>query len=158
MECYEGATMIKTYRGMLVDGGQDRINLKTLKGEIGYKIKTFIGFPNLPGTTDYESVLMLWKIKQTSISTTTATVDFTDGDLLGSFYFAGTGSYLYSDGPQFAMFEEEVFNQDIYITHTNTEGAAAANYYLELEQVSLNENESTMATLQSLRRLGLPRN
>ena len=37
--------MIKTYRGNLADGGQDRIRLKTLKGEIGYKIIKFQAFP-----------------------------------------------------------------------------------------------------------------
>jgi len=48
--------MIKTFRGLLADGGQDRIRLSTIKGKVGYKIAKFEGFPNTPGVTDYESI------------------------------------------------------------------------------------------------------
>jgi len=150
--------MIKTFRGILADGGQDKINLKTLKGDIGYKITKFDLFPNRPGGTSHvESVMAIWRLPQTSIPTANSIIDFTDADMLAAGYL--TDDVNNASGPlQIVIFDQEIFNQDIYITHTDEGGSAKCNYYLELEQIKLNENESTMATLQSLRRFGLPRN
>ena len=150
--------MIKTYRGILADGGQDKINLKTLKGEIGYRIVKFDIFAVSPGTLAQESTVMVWKLKQIISSPIPSSVyiDFTDSDLLGVASIHGWSDRQLAEAV--VLFDQEVFNQDIYVTHTETVGTAACNYYLELEQIMLNENESTMATLQSLRRLSLPRN
>jgi len=143
--------MIKTYRGLLADGGQDRIRLQTIKGKVGYKIIKFEGIPNLPGTTDYESTLQIWKTFQSSISTTTATVNFTDSDLLGAFYDASTASLTYASNGRRVIFDNEVFNQDIYITHTNNANAYAFNYYIELEVIPLDDAGAEYTTLKDLR-------
>ena len=147
--------MIKTYRGKLADGGQDKINLKTLKGEVGYKINKFQTIGTTPGATGLESIVKIYKLKQSTID---GAVDFTDEDLLAVSSYARHEDVLASGETELVIFDKEIFNQDIYITGFDSVGSAATNYYLELEQVKLNENESTMATLQSLRRLGLPRN
>jgi hypothetical protein len=157
MECYEGATMIKTFRGIIADGAQDTILLHTNDGSTGYRITKLRAFPNLPGTTDYESTIQVWKTAQTGISTSTATVDFSDNELLGAIFVAGTISYITADSTQFVIFDDEIFNQDIYITHTNTEGAASMNYYLELEQIKLDINQNTVATLKDMRNTASPK-
>jgi len=149
MECYEGATMIKTYRGNIVDGGQDHIRVKTNKGDIGYKIVKFQGIGDEPGTTVMESTLKIYKRKQTTINNA---VDFTDGDLLAVAYICDNQNRQL-DINSAVFFDKDIFNQDIYITHEDTSGSEKCNYYLELEQVKLNDNQSTMATLQSLRRV-----
>ena len=154
MECYEGATMIKTYRGNLADGGQDRIRLKTLKGEIGYKIIKFQAFP-IDCNEDMETSVKIYKLKQSSID---ANFDFTDGDLLAAAMYSQHSDAHANSEDLVVFFDNEIFNQDIYITNKGVTYTKNINYYLELEQVKLNENESTMATLQSLRRLALPRN
>jgi hypothetical protein len=154
MDCYEGATMIKTYRGILADDGQDRIRLKTNKGDIGYRIKKFEIMPANPGAQDSVNVVKVWKLTQ---SAQTSTVDFTDGDMLAAGVCQNTSSYAYGEYTTI-IFDSEIFNQDIYIGNKDYASGESINYYLELEQIKLNENESTMATLQSLRRLGLPRN
>ena len=154
MECYEGATMIKTFRGILADGGQDKINLKTSRGAIGYRIVKFQIFSKAPGASAYEHVVKIFKLKQTTVD---GVVDFSDGDLLAASYLEGHAGEAYPDS-QATIFEEEIFNQDIYVTHFDVLTGESCNYYIELEQVMLNENESAMATLQSLRRLALPRN
>jgi len=148
MECYEGATMIKTYKGILADGGQDHIRLKTLKGEIGYRVVKFQGIGDNPGGQNSESLLKIYKVEQTAV---TGTIDFSDNTLLGIVYWQGGATA--GDTPQdmIIIFDSEIFNQDIYITHHEAHGSQKCNYYIELEQVMLNENESTMATLQSLR-------
>jgi len=151
MECHEGATMIKTYRGMIADGGQDHIRLKTLKGDIGYKINKFKIFPSQPGQQTAENTVVIWKLKQSSVSATAIVIDFTNADLLGVGFYVSAGSARPSTN--IVVFDTEIFNQDIYITNTDTSGAIACNYYLVLEQVMLNDNESTMATLQSLRQI-----
>jgi len=88
MECHEGATMIKTFRGLIVDGGQDTIVLHTNDGSTGYRIVKFEVMPNTPGGADYESVTQIWKVEQ---STVTATVDFSDQTLLGVAFWSGRG-------------------------------------------------------------------
>jgi hypothetical protein len=156
MECYEGAAMIKTYRNSIAHDTEDHLRLKTLKGDIGYKIVKFELMPNQPGIDNMEFVVKIYKLSQSSID---GIIDFSDGDLLGaaSYDIEPTSYTDYHN----VIFDREIFNQDIYITCEEVRsgsGGEDINYYIELEQVKLNENESTMATLQSLRRFGIPRN
>jgi len=155
MECYEGAKMIKTYRGMLSHNAQDHIRLKTNRGDIGYRVVKFQVIANVPGTTSHEAVTQIWKLKQAESAADPhpwSIIDFTDGDLLAaSFASALVSGFTYTD---VIVFDSKIFNQDIYITNNDVSGnTAKMNYYLELEQIMLNENESTMATLQSLRQI-----
>jgi len=96
-------------------------------------------------------VLFQFGKKQTSVTAGSPVVDFTDGNLLAVAQLVQAASVLYQTTTGPIIFDREIFNQDIYITHTDSESGYSCNYYLELEQVPLNENESTMATLQSLR-------
>ena len=49
------------------------------------------------------------------------------------------------------VFDQTVFNQDIYITHKDVSIGQAVNYYLELEQVKLAKDEAAVATLKDMR-------
>ena len=155
MECYEGATMIKTFRGLIADGTQDTILLHTNDGATGYRIIKFEIFPNRPGTTSHvESVMQIFKVDQTkaggTIPAANSIVDFSDNTLVAAAYL--TDDVNNSSGPlQVVIFDQEIFNQDIYITHTDEGGSAAANYYLELEQVKLDLGANTVATLKDIR-------
>ena len=60
----------------------DKINLKTLNGKTGYRIKQFKIIGEQPGT---ETVELLVKIFSKEV-TPTATVDFTDADLMAVAY------------------------------------------------------------------------
>jgi len=147
--------MIKSYRGQLSDGGQDQIRLKTQKGDIGYQIVKFELMIVNPGTANSEHCVKIFKVRQLgTISVTAVVVDFTDGDILAVGIVSNSSSgysQIYNAPP--VIFDNQIVNQDIYITHTETHSNEPVNYYIELEQVPLNENESTMATLQSLRRV-----
>jgi len=138
--------MIKTFRGLLADGAVDKIRLKTNKGEIGYRIVKFQVIAGAPGAAAYEAVVSISKTTFTPI----ATIDFTDGDLLAAAFYAGNAAAFNYPTSQVIIFDSEIFNQDIYIGNQDLQNNTM-NYYLELEQVQLNENQSTMATLQSLR-------
>ena len=53
--------MIKTFRGLLSDGQQERIRFETRDGKTAYRIKKFTGMPNTPGTTAIqESVVKIF--------------------------------------------------------------------------------------------------
>jgi len=137
--------MIKTFRGLIADGGQARITLHTNDGKTGYRIKKFQIIPKNAGTADIEASLKIFKIFQTSI---TGSFDLSDGNLLAGAFFSIRDNAYFN---QVVIFDQEVFNQDIYITNFDSSTGEAMNYYIELEQIPLDLNGSTVATLQSLR-------
>jgi len=139
--------VIKTFRGKLDDQEQEVIRLSTKKGKIGYKILDLRLFPVAPGTDDYENVVKIFKVTQSSV---TGTVDFADGNLLAAAYQNGAGNQVYSDHLT-VMFEQEIFNQDIYITHFDVATGISVNYYLELEVVNLTDNAAVVSTLRDIR-------
>ena len=141
--------MIKTFRGLLADGGQDKIRLSTKKGKIGYRIIKFELFPNKPGWGEFESLVKVYKLKQSSVATTEATVDFSDNNLLAAGMFTSTAATAATSYDH--IFEREVFNQDIYVSHSQQSGAEKINYYMELEAVTLTDNQAAVSTLRDIR-------
>ena len=141
--------MIKSFRGQLADGEQDTIRLSTNTGMTGYKINKFELMPPSPGVVGQESVMKVFTVEQTAVD---GLIDFDDSRLLAS-AFGSTITGNPSVHPQTlsVIFDNVVFNQDIFITHSEVNGSAGCNYYLELEQVKLDLNEATVATLKDMR-------
>jgi len=144
--------MIKTFRGLIVDGGQDTIALHTNNGETGYRIVKLQIIREKP-TASTDHMVKVYKVTQASVPSSAATIDLSDNTLLAVAALSGTafGEYYTT-----IVSDQEVFNQDIYVTHTDNDGGEAINYYLELEQVKLDLNESTVATLKDIRNLEYP--
>tara|TARA_Y100001951_G_C11183145_1_gene207138 strand:+ start:114 stop:539 length:426 start_codon:yes stop_codon:yes gene_type:complete len=139
--------MIKTFRGILADGGQDRIRLSTMQGKVGYRIIKFQVVGAAVGTSNYESVSQIWKKEQTSV---VATIDFTNSDLLGiGIFTAEHGAHQYPEDMT-VIFDSEIFNQDIYITQQCLQ-SGSVNYYLELEVVPLNDLSAEYTTIKDIR-------
>jgi len=141
---------IVSFRGLIADGAQDTVVLHTNDGSIGYRITKFQLLPGAP-FNDQESVVSIWKTEQTTVPTSTPLIDMNNQVLLGVGIYkqAATGSATgFTD---VIFFDTEIFNQDIYITHTDHSGTKTCNYYIELEQVKLDLNESTVATLKDIR-------
>jgi len=141
---------ILSYRGLLADGGEDTILLSTKKGEVGYRIIKFEMFPYKPGQSSVENTIQIFKDPGLSSSATAVEVDFSNNRLLG----AGTFHESHADSlisTYFTIFDKEIFNQDIYVTHTNTNGTDPVNYYLELEIVKLDESQAMVTTLKDIR-------
>jgi len=147
--------MIKTFRGLIADGDQDTIVLHTNDGSTGYRIVDFRVFPSEPGQQSAENTMVVWKVEQTTVSTTAITIDFSDNTMLAVGFYVSASSGRPSTN--IVVFDNEIFNQDIYITHTDTSGAIACNYYLELEQIKLDINSNTVATLKDMRNTASPR-
>ena len=142
--------MKKSFRGLLADGGQDRIRLQTKKGKVGYRNVNFELISYKPVNVSHASVAMIWKTQQTSVPTDTPIIDFTDSSLLAAGMLTDNASLSYA-ASKIIVFDQEIFNQDIYITHTDQEGTASLNYYLELEAIALDDKSAEYTTIKDLR-------
>ena len=145
---------IVTYKGMLPMGEQEKIHCSTNDGLTGYKINKFEIIGKKPGTSTHEYIAKIYTTDQTG--NITETVDFNDTDLLGVIYYQDSSSAADNQASTI-IFDRETFNQDIFIyivdASTNTE---PCNYYIELEQFSIDINTSTYHTLKNIRSLTGP--
>jgi len=146
---------IKTFRGLIADKTQDTIVLHTNDGSTGYRIKKFQLMSWYPVNDNTEHIVMIWKVAQTATAVAAGinTPDFSNQTLLGvGIYTNNTSGHLI---PSFTtvLFDNEIFNQDIYITHSDEQAGVPCNYYIELEQVKLDLNENTVATLKDIRNI-----
>jgi len=142
--------MIKTYRGLLADGAQDRIRLQTIKGKVGYQIIKFQLMPYVfgSGSGELESVVKIYKIS----TTPSEVIDFTDSDLLGAAIINNASNANLYPSVLATVFDNEVVNQDIYITHKNQHAdAASVSYYIELEVIPLDDAGAAYTTLKDMR-------
>jgi len=139
--------MIKTFRGLLADGGQDHIRLSTIKGKVGYRIVKFQLMHDEPGQQHTEHTVKIYKTLQTTIDNN---VNFTDSDLLAAGYITESESIAYPV-TSIIVFDREIFNQDIFITAEDTIGSRGVNYYLELEVVPLTDQGAEYTTIKDLR-------
>jgi hypothetical protein len=140
---------IKSFRGKIAHDTQDIIILHTNTGSTGYRIKKFQLMLSNPGTSAAESTVKIYKINQGT--TVDSTIDFSDNTLAAAAYLAHDNAPQYSF-VETIIFDNEIFNQDIYVTHNNPHGSnEPVNYYIELEQIKLDLNQNTMATLKDIR-------
>lgn len=147
MDCYEGAAMtIKSFRGLLLDGTQDTIRLSTKRGKIGYRI---VKFEVMPGTfVNSELIMRIWKVPGKLGS---GNINFSDNQMLGAAQYSSSSSGETNPEDSIVIFDSEIFNQDIYITNEGVSNAQPMNYYLELEVLNLNDNETAVSTLMDIR-------
>ena len=140
---------IISFRGLLADGDQERIPLQTNKGLIGYKIVKFRGVPKQPMTLDQENVIKIYKVEQSAVD---GNVDFSNQTLLGVCCVSYDNDAATPGIGESIIFDNEIFNQDIFITHEDVHtGGRPCNYYIELEQMDLALDEATVATLKDIR-------
>jgi hypothetical protein len=141
---------ILSYKGLMASGAIETILLSTNKGEKGYRIVKFELLAKNPGTVAQENVLKIYKDEQ---STADAEIDFSDNRLLAAGYYQDSTSAGDNQAVT-VIFDNEIFNQDIYITNFDISGndpGIACNYYLELEVIKLSESQAMVATLKDIR-------
>ena len=142
---------IKTFRGLLADGAQQEINLRTNTGKIAYRIHKFELMVKGPGQANSEHTVKIFTLPQAT-GDIDGIINFGDHNLLAAGIVSNTTagySQIFNAPP--VIFDNVTFNQNIFITHFESHSNEAINYHLELEQIKLSDNESTMATLQSIR-------
>ena len=141
---------MKSFRGMIANDGIDTISLHTNTGSTGYRLTKLAIIGQEPGQETVELVLKIYKIPQTAADNA---VNFSDNTLLGVAYYLDSSSTSVPQG-ETIIFDNEVFNQDIYITAVDTSGSGrSTNYYMELEQVKLALDQNTVATLKDIRNI-----
>lgn len=143
---------IKSFKGLLADGIQERLNLHHNDGKVGYRIVKFEILPATPGDASAEHCVKIYKTEQTTVDDN---INFGDNRLLGAAVYAAGSSTSYPQVQTSVIFDNEIFNQDIFVTQKDTQGGAC-NYYIELEQMALALDESTVATLKDIRNYGDP--
>ena len=140
---------MKTFRGKLADTEVRTIRLSTNNGLTGYKIKKF----QLIGTdanTSYEGIVQVHSVDPGATAPTV--INFEDPTILAAGIIQMTVNNQDS-AYDTVVFDDKVINQDIFVSHDEKSAGAgsAVNYYLELEQVKLDINEATVATLKDMR-------
>jgi|LULE01.1.fsa_nt_gb hypothetical protein len=138
--------MNKTFKGKLADGEELRIRLSTNDGLTGYKIIKFQLFPvNYNVTDEYNS-----RVYSVAGKTNNTTFDFNDPQLLVAAYFENSNGVDPVSKDAVVVIDNKIINQDIFVQH-KSQSANACNFYMELEQVKLDINEATIATLKDMR-------
>jgi len=141
--------MIKTYRGLLADEGQDQIRLSTIKGKVGYRIVKFELMTAKP-QQDSQNIVKIFTDKQTTFS---SDIDFTDNSMLAVGNLQNTSSYAYTEF-SVVIFDNMIFNQDIYISNKDYATGESINYLLQLEVIPLDDAGAEYTTLKDMRRSG----
>ena len=141
---------IKSFRGKMSNNTIDTVVLHTNTGSTGYRVVKFDIFPVDPFKDDYESIVQIFKIPQTA---TSDEVDFSDNTLLAAAMHSSRGGAESYPEDKFVLFDNEIFNQDIYVTYNDQKTNSGCNYYIELETIKLDLNENTVATLKDIRNI-----
>ena len=141
----------KSFKGLIADGDTEQIRLSTNNGLTGYKITKFELFPYAPGGsgTDSEHTVQIWSVDPETVDIVTS---FNAPQLLAAGMMAVSSSGVSNPSILHVVFDNVTINQDIFICHKDsTASAEPINYYIELEQVKLDLNEATVATLKDMR-------
>ena len=147
---------IISYKSQMSDnagaGSTERISLGTIKGLIGYKIVKFDTIKSNPGLgSDLECLMKIYSVQQSTID---GNVELSDQTLLAVNYNK-MGNVVTDNDDRTIIIDNVKVNQDIFITYTDVSGNQnACNYYIELEQMKLDLNEQTVATLKDIRNVG----
>ena len=141
--------MIKTFKGQLADGAQDRIRLSTMKGKVGYRIVKLQAMSANPYAGDpAEHIVKVYDEEQTSVD---GAVNFTDSNLLGTVIINNMTSGYSDPSIPVIIFDNRIFNQDIYVTHSDVNASLNCNYYIELEVIPLSDQGAEYTTIKDLR-------
>jgi len=143
--------IIKSFRGIINHDTIETIPLSTNNGSVGYRIKKLQVFPKTPTSTSTEALFQVFSTPQTTAEVET---DFSDQTLIAMAYYSASSSSENQPDDMTVIFDNMTFNQDIYLTMRNVQsGNNPINYYIELEQVKLDLNENTVATLKDIRNI-----
>ena len=138
---------VHSFRGTLLSGGQDEINLERSNLNIAYRIVKLDAVAESPGAANYESVIKVYRENQTSVD---GVVQFSDPELLGvAIYTIRTST---PTGATTIIFDNVLFSRNIYVTAFEVDGARTTNYYLEIEEVPVSASALIQLKLGTARR------
>ena len=136
------------FRAKMKHNTIDTISLHTIDGTVGYRIVKFELFSASPSTERTESTIKIFKVNP---GVANGAVDFSDNTLIAAGFLGNYEEAQYPPGTS-VIFDSEIFNQDIFVTHDSGNASSVdCNYYIELEQIKLNSNETAVATLKNIK-------
>ena len=142
---------VHSFRGLLADGGQDEIVLERQNANLAYRIVKFQVIPETPASNINESTVKIYREEQSSA---TATIDFTETDLLGAAFYRGTAVPSQAISPTTIVFDLVLFSRNIWVTHEDSESVGVnMNYYIELEEVPVSASALIQIKLGTARRI-----
>ena len=140
---------LKTFRGQIKNDGKQKVVLHTNTGAIGYRFRKFQLMPKTPNNATEEALVTVWSTSSARDSQVGITsVNFASQELLCVAFFSSAAAATTNPEDITVVFDQVTFNQDIYITCASS---GNMNWYMELEQVKLDVNENTVATLKDIR-------
>jgi len=146
---------IISYRGKLDgddSGSSDTIALHTNDGKTGYKIRKLQTIQHSPGAINCEGLVVIWKIPPTAAQIIQKTIDLNDVTILAIAFYSGQASAQTYPEDMSIIFDNEIVNQDIYVSYIDVSTSNDdMNYYIELEQISLTEDQALVAIVKNLR-------
>ena len=137
--------IIKTFKGNIANNGQDRIYLSGGEDDKGYRISKFEALPS-SGSTDIEGVLKIYVNEQLVIN---PDIDFSEDNLLAALILVQDDNHENTTPPSPVVFDKEVVNQDIYVTWACHDKSGNANYYIELEEVTMPKGEQAVVNFKA---------
>jgi len=144
---YKGTGKVHSFRGLLVDGGQEKIRIQGPVGAIAWRITKFELMGEKPTSDDIEAVVKIYREFQSSID---GVINFTDDELLAAGYWKEQNSqYPIS---QQIIFDNALFVRNIFVTHTDISVGEDCNYYIELEEVTVSAIGKSQLAVAAARR------
>jgi len=140
---------VHSFRGLLIDGGQDKINLERQNVNLAYRIVKFQAMATDP-SENVEAVVKIFREHQTSVD---ADIDFTNADLLGANLITQSSSAHNYPEDTSIIFDNILFSRDIYVTLKGVDYTASVNYYIEIEEVPVGAATLMQIKLASARKL-----
>ena len=146
---YKGTGKVHSFRGLLADGGEDKISIQGSVGAIAWRITKFeVMGPD--ANTNIESTVKIYREGQSSI---VGTVDFTEDELLGAAIYNDESGPHYLPGAPTTIFDNSLFVRNIYVSQKCADNVGAMNYYIELEEVKVGKSGMAQLSLASARRV-----
>jgi len=149
---YKGTGKVHSFRGLLVDGGQDEINIEGSVGSIAWRIVKLELFPYQygQGANEQESVVKIYREEQSSVD---RLADFNDGELLAAAALNQDSSSEALPSILTVTFDNTLFVRNLWVTHENGHGdSTPCNYYIELEEVTVSAAGKAQLALAAARR------
>ena len=141
-----------SYRALMTQDQVLRIPLSNItESGKGYRIRKLQVMPNdVDGSTSHECAIQVF-LKNPGVAR--IDIDFNDNTLLAAAYYARsvqTGApYVIDAATESIIFDNTVFNQDIYVSYGTGQSSQKLNFYLELEEVKMSKPEQAVVNFNA---------
>ena len=144
---YKRTGKMHSFRGLLADGGQDRIRIQGPTGNRAWRITKFQIMTEAPLTASGEAMVKIYREHQSSIANT---VSFNDDELLAVAIFIHNDNYQNTQTN--IIFDNALFVRNLFVSYASDAGSNACNYYIELEEVKVGKASMAQLAVAAARR------